>query len=262
MLIGPASTAEQREEFARKVEANPRGYIAQPTISLSQHPTFVDGRIEGRHVDLRPFVLYGERDQGPARRPDPRGPAQGEPGGQQLAGRRDQGHVGPPRAPRAPPAARGEAALTMLSRVAENLYWMSRYVERAENVARLLDVGFYLELDAAGSPSDGARARREHPDDPRLPRRLRPRPTATADRDAVLRFLTFDRKNAPLDPGHDRPSPRERPRHPGGRSAPRPGASSTSSTCTSPAPAPRGGSGPARRGSTRGSSGPASCSTA
>ena len=59
MLIGPASTAEQREEFARKVEANPRGFIAQPTISLSQHPTFVDGQIEGRHVDLRPFVLYG-----------------------------------------------------------------------------------------------------------------------------------------------------------------------------------------------------------
>jgi uncharacterized circularly permuted ATP-grasp superfamily protein len=61
MLIGPASTAEQREEFARKVEANPRGYIAQPTISLSQHPTLVDGHLEGRHVDLRPFVLYGER---------------------------------------------------------------------------------------------------------------------------------------------------------------------------------------------------------
>ena len=61
MLIGPASTAEQRDEFARKVEANPRGYIAQPTISLSQHPTLIDGHLEGRHVDLRPFVLYGEQ---------------------------------------------------------------------------------------------------------------------------------------------------------------------------------------------------------
>ncbi len=60
MMIGPASTAAQREEFARKVEANPRGYVAQPTIQLSQHPTFVNGRLEGRHVDLRPFVLYGE----------------------------------------------------------------------------------------------------------------------------------------------------------------------------------------------------------
>jgi uncharacterized circularly permuted ATP-grasp superfamily protein len=60
MLIGPASTWEQREEFARKVEHNPRGYIAQPTIGLSRHPTFIDGRLDGRHVDLRPFVLYGE----------------------------------------------------------------------------------------------------------------------------------------------------------------------------------------------------------
>ncbi len=60
MLIGPASTREQREEFARKIQDNPRGYIAQPTISLSRHPTFIDGRIDGRHIDLRPFVLYGE----------------------------------------------------------------------------------------------------------------------------------------------------------------------------------------------------------
>ena len=60
MLIGPASTKEQRDDFARKIEANPRGYIAQPTISLSRHPTLVDGRLDGRHVDLRPFVLYGE----------------------------------------------------------------------------------------------------------------------------------------------------------------------------------------------------------
>jgi uncharacterized circularly permuted ATP-grasp superfamily protein len=60
MLIGPASTKEQRDEFARKIEANPRGYIAQPTINLSRHPTLVDGRLDGRHVDLRPFVLYGE----------------------------------------------------------------------------------------------------------------------------------------------------------------------------------------------------------
>jgi uncharacterized circularly permuted ATP-grasp superfamily protein len=61
MLIGPASTREQRDEFARKIEANPRGYIAQPTIRLSRHPTFVDDRLDGRHVDLRPFVLFGEQ---------------------------------------------------------------------------------------------------------------------------------------------------------------------------------------------------------
>jgi uncharacterized circularly permuted ATP-grasp superfamily protein len=60
MLIGPASTAEQRDEFRRKIEDNPRGYIAQPTITLSQHPTLIDGKLAGRHIDLRPFVLYGE----------------------------------------------------------------------------------------------------------------------------------------------------------------------------------------------------------
>ena len=61
MLIGPSSTAEQREEFRVKIETNPRAYIAQPTISLSQSPTFVDGdHLEGRHIDLRPFILYGE----------------------------------------------------------------------------------------------------------------------------------------------------------------------------------------------------------
>jgi len=61
MLIGPASTAAQREEFAAKVKAHPRDFIAQPTIQLSTHPTFVDGHIEGRHIDLRPFVLCGEK---------------------------------------------------------------------------------------------------------------------------------------------------------------------------------------------------------
>jgi uncharacterized circularly permuted ATP-grasp superfamily protein len=61
MLIGPASTPRMREEFKERVLARPRDYIAQPTISLSQHPTFVDGRLEGRHVDLRPFILCGEK---------------------------------------------------------------------------------------------------------------------------------------------------------------------------------------------------------
>ncbi len=60
MLIGPASTAAQRAEFAAKIEENRRGYIAQPTIRLSQHPTFAGTTSRGRHIDLRPFVLYGE----------------------------------------------------------------------------------------------------------------------------------------------------------------------------------------------------------
>jgi len=60
MLIGPHATPEKREEFRAKILANPRMYIAQPTISLSRVPTIVDDRFEGRHVDLRPYVLFGK----------------------------------------------------------------------------------------------------------------------------------------------------------------------------------------------------------
>jgi len=60
MLIGPYSTAEQREKFRRLIEAEPRNYIAQPTLALSRAPCFVDGEIGARHIDLRPYILYGE----------------------------------------------------------------------------------------------------------------------------------------------------------------------------------------------------------
>jgi uncharacterized circularly permuted ATP-grasp superfamily protein len=60
MLVGPHSTAQQREEFAARIEAQPRNYIAQPTLALSRVPTLVDDHFEGRHVDLRPYILYGE----------------------------------------------------------------------------------------------------------------------------------------------------------------------------------------------------------
>ncbi len=61
MLVGPHSTQEARREFAHKIEANPRNYIAQPTLSLSRVPTLVDDHFEGRHVDLRPYILYGKK---------------------------------------------------------------------------------------------------------------------------------------------------------------------------------------------------------
>ena len=60
MLVGPHSTAKQRLEFAEKVKADPRNYIAQPTLALSRVPTLVDDHFEGRHVDLRPYILYGK----------------------------------------------------------------------------------------------------------------------------------------------------------------------------------------------------------
>jgi uncharacterized circularly permuted ATP-grasp superfamily protein len=61
MLVGPASTAPQRAEFKQKILENPRNFIAQPTLNLSRHPSYVDGNFEGRHVDLRPYILYGQR---------------------------------------------------------------------------------------------------------------------------------------------------------------------------------------------------------
>ncbi|MDQ2740699.1 MAG: circularly permuted type 2 ATP-grasp protein [Chloroflexota bacterium] len=60
MLIGPQSTTEQREEFRARILAEPRAYIAQPTLALSHAPCFVDNVVEGRHVDLRPFILNGD----------------------------------------------------------------------------------------------------------------------------------------------------------------------------------------------------------
>ncbi|HEV3063654.1 MAG TPA: circularly permuted type 2 ATP-grasp protein [Vicinamibacterales bacterium] len=61
MLIGPQSTARQRDEFKARIEANPRNYVAQPTLALSRAPSFVDDAVVARHVDLRPYVLCGER---------------------------------------------------------------------------------------------------------------------------------------------------------------------------------------------------------
>jgi uncharacterized circularly permuted ATP-grasp superfamily protein len=60
MLVGPHSTREQQADFAAKIEANPRNYIAQPTLGLSRVPTIVGDHFEGRHVDLRPYVLCGK----------------------------------------------------------------------------------------------------------------------------------------------------------------------------------------------------------
>ena len=60
MLVGPHSTAREREEFRAKILAEPRNFIAQPTLALSTSPCFIDERVEPRHVDLRPYVLYGD----------------------------------------------------------------------------------------------------------------------------------------------------------------------------------------------------------
>jgi uncharacterized circularly permuted ATP-grasp superfamily protein len=61
MMIGPHATREQHAQFRELVKARPRSYIAQPTISLGRHPTVCNGSLEGRCVDLRPYILYGDK---------------------------------------------------------------------------------------------------------------------------------------------------------------------------------------------------------
>jgi uncharacterized circularly permuted ATP-grasp superfamily protein len=61
MLIGPHATKAECEEFRQRILANPRNYIARPTLALSRAPSFLGNSVEARHVDLRPYVLFGER---------------------------------------------------------------------------------------------------------------------------------------------------------------------------------------------------------
>lgn len=61
MLVGPHATREEHEKFRGLLQADPRNYIAQPTLSLSTAPTLCDGGLEPRHLDLRPFILQGEK---------------------------------------------------------------------------------------------------------------------------------------------------------------------------------------------------------
>lgn len=60
ILLGPRATAKQLDEYRQLIQENPRNYVAQPMLALSRVPTVVDSHLEGRHVDLRPYILYGE----------------------------------------------------------------------------------------------------------------------------------------------------------------------------------------------------------
>jgi uncharacterized circularly permuted ATP-grasp superfamily protein len=60
MLVGPHASPAERAAFAEQVRANPRNYIAQPTLALSRHPTLLDGELHGCHIDLRPYILCGD----------------------------------------------------------------------------------------------------------------------------------------------------------------------------------------------------------
>ena len=60
MMIGPEASAAERERFRKRIEAEPRAFIAQPVVALSVQPVFDDGRLRPCHQDLRPFVLTGK----------------------------------------------------------------------------------------------------------------------------------------------------------------------------------------------------------
>jgi hypothetical protein len=194
MLVGPHATEAERAAFAEKIKAEPRNYMAQPTISLSRVPTIVGDRIEGRHVDLRPYVLFGEE-------------IYVQPGGLtrvaltkgSLVVNSSQG--GGSKDTWVMYMHKGQGLQPMLSRVANSIYWMCRYIERAENVARFISVNLNLLLDM---PSE--KGKHWEPlimitgDQALFERKC---PELLTGQEAVIRFLTFDREypNHPVLPG-------------------------------------------------------------
>ncbi|HEY8651155.1 MAG TPA: circularly permuted type 2 ATP-grasp protein [Chthoniobacterales bacterium] len=61
MLVGSEASQSERQEFAEKIKSNPRNYIAQPIVALSRSPSFCDDSMQGRHIDLRPYILVGQK---------------------------------------------------------------------------------------------------------------------------------------------------------------------------------------------------------
>ena len=145
MLIGPAAEHwTDSRNFANGFRRIARNYIAQPVVPLSRVPSYDTERetVEGRHVDLRPYCLYdGEKVTIVPGGLTRRGAAARIAGGEFIAGRREQGHLG---------SLRGK--IRMLSRIAESLFWLARYIERAEDTARLLDVNYHMILEQSHQP--------------------------------------------------------------------------------------------------------------
>ncbi len=127
MLVGPHASKTTIAAFAAKLKANPEKFIAQPTLALSTCPTATDGGVAARHVDLRPFVLTG---------------ADGVrivPGGLTRVAM-TAGSLVVNSSQAAARKTRGSSTDEhMLSRTAGNLYWIGRYLERADFTARLIE---------------------------------------------------------------------------------------------------------------------------
>ncbi len=144
IFIGPQATDEGVAEIRALVDAEPHRYIAQRVIKLSRHPTLVDGRLEPRHIDLRPFVVGGEYIDvlpgGLTRVALRKGSlvvnsSQGGGSKDTWVLRDDEGRVGISR----PLDQAGRTSDdVILARVAEPLYWTGRYLERMDGTARML----------------------------------------------------------------------------------------------------------------------------
>ena len=200
MLVGPHASKQEQAAFAAKIRAEPEK-LHRPAhavaVARADHRRRGLRRPSRRSAPVHP-VWQGHLRA--ARRPDARRAQEGVARRQLFAGRRQQGYLGarrrPARRDRSPRHGRcddpGTSRLTvMLSRVADSIYWMSRYIERAENVARFVDVNLNLMLDFPG----GA----DH--------QWQPLVDITGDTEefeercgeateaSVIRFLTFDTKN-------------------------------------------------------------------
>ena len=137
ITIGPTASRAELDECRAKLLADPANYISQPCIDLSVAPTLVDGRVEPRHVDLRPFAVTGRGTwvlPGGLTRVALR---EGLADRQLLAGRRVERHV-------------GAWIVRSLARYAECIFWLARSVERAENLARILEVNETFSRDRSG----------------------------------------------------------------------------------------------------------------
>jgi hypothetical protein len=192
ILFGPNASGRQLSSARKAIRDDPRGWIAQPVVQLSTVPTKVDDRLVPRHVDLRPFAVNdgedvfvlpggltrvalpkgslvvnssqggGSKDtwvlaptRGLGRRPraGPPRPRVDHPG--RVARRRARARADDGPTAAATTAAAGGGAL-MLARNAESLYWIGRYVERADDTARILDVSVHQLLEDATVDADAA----------------------------------------------------------------------------------------------------------
>ncbi len=153
MLIGPAASESELIDFAAKLQADPRGYIAQEVVSLSRAPTLVEEGFAGRHIDLRPFIVAGEDVKvlpgGLTRVALRRGSLVVN--SSQGGGSKDTWVLMEDNA-RDEPESKvsfkgGRRSEVVLARVAADLFWAGRYLERADNTARVLDVAYHSVLE-------------------------------------------------------------------------------------------------------------------